>query len=218
MKETIQKILLIIMCLIIVLTPKITNAAITDDEMVNEDISIKEENKFFNYIKDEQYLIKDENDNGNIVLHLAEKNEISNETYETVINAINVLLGKNATGYFKEMCPNLNQDIKIDGFTVEINPERTKIEKGIFNNENFYQYKCLVRVTIDTNKVNDVVNKYVSNNGSTNADINNTKGVLNVSEMPKTGEEKEQILIIPSILIVLSIIGIFSLILTGKNK
>ena len=162
MKETIQKILLIIMCLIIVLTPKITNAAITDDEMVNEDISIKEENKFFNYIKDEQYLIKDENDNGNIVLHLAEKNEISNETYETVINAINVLLGKNATGYFKEMCPNLNQDIKIDGFTVEINPERTKIEKGIFNNENFYQYKCLVRVTIDTNKVNDVVNKYVS--------------------------------------------------------
>lgn len=218
MKEIIRKILLIVIYLIVVLIPKITNAVINESEMVNEYISIKEENTPFNYIKDEQYLIKDENDDGNIVLHLAEKNEISNETYETVINVINVLFGENATDYFKVMCPNLNQDIKMDGFTVEINPERTRIEKGIFNNQNFYQYKCLVRVTIDTNKVNDAVNKYISKNYSTNANINNTEAVLNVSEISKTGEETNVFLIVLYILVGTCSFALIVILLTRRKE
>ena len=220
MKETIKSIFFIIIVLAIILIPKITNAVITADEMVNDYISIKKDDDTpFSYIKDDQYLLKDKDDNGNIVLHLAEKNEISDDSYATIINSIDIIFGNNTTSYFKAMCPNFNKSTNIDGFNVEINPERTRIEKGIFNNENYYQYKCLIRITIDTTKLNDAVNKYMSkdNNTATNNTKETNVVASNITSMPRTGEEQDSDLFIAYTLIVLSIIGIITLIITRKK-
>ena len=221
MKETIKSIFFIIIVLAIMLIPKITNAVITADEIDNDFISIK--NDPINYVKDDQFLVKDNNDEGMIVIHLGEKNEINDETYESIVNIIEALLGNDAILYFKTICPNLNQDIRADGITIEINPEKTNSEKGLFSNPKFedrYQYKCLVRVTIDTSKVNDAVNKYMSkdNNTATN-NIKETNVVAsNITSMPRTGEEQNSDLFIAYMLIVLAIIGIITLIITRKNK
>lgn len=149
---------------------------------------------------------------GENTLLVAEKENITENTYKSILSIIEVMFNSNkASNYFKSNYSAMSIGNKqFKGFKIEINPTKTEWEEKLIPADSGYQF---VRITIDKSEAS----KAFTNSTSTTETVDNENKVANISIMPRTGEEQNPFLIILYILITVAIIGIFTLMVTRKK-
>ena len=173
---------------------------------------------------------------GENILLVAEKNNITENTYKSILSIIEVMFASNkATDYFKTNYPNMSVGNKeFAGFKIEINPTKTEREEDLIPEYMGYKF---VRITINKSEASNAFtnsnnttetenneNKAVNNENKVenkvdneNKTANNTNNVANITVMPRTGKQQNPFLIILYIIITFAIIGMFTLIATRKK-
>ena len=149
---------------------------------------------------------------GENTLLVAEKNNITENTYKSILSIIEVMFDSNkASNYFKSNYSAMSIGNKqFKGFKIEINPTKTEWEKELIPEDSSYKF---VRITIDKSEAS----KAFTNSNNTTETTNTENKVANISVMPRTGEQQNPFLIMLYILIVVAVIGIFTLIVTRKK-
>lgn len=137
---------------------------------------------------------------GKNTLIVAEKDELTSNTYNSIISLITVMFEEEkVVTYFKNNYSSLNKDkVSFDGFVVEYEPVKTEDEEFMIGDSN---YK-FVRLTIDKEAAKNAALKVISNNRN--------EEIIN----PKTGIKNY--IVFGICIIVVSIVSI--IILNRKKK
>lgn len=135
--------------------------------------------------------------NGENTLLVAEKNELTENSYNSILSIIEVMFDSSkAVDYFKTNYPGIsNEDKEFTGFKIEINPIKTEFEEELIPSDSGYKF---ARITINKSLVNSVIEGVAEENEEVldfeemeDLDIDNeeqqTSEKQNSEELPKTG-------------------------------
>lgn len=149
---------------------------------------------------------------GENILLIAEKDNLTENTYKSILSIVEVMFDSSkASNYFKTNYSGMSVGNKeFTGFKIEINPTKTEWEEKLIPADSGCEF---VRITIDKSEAS----KAFTNSASTIETTNSENKVANISVMPRTGEIQSPFLIVLYVLITVTIIGIFTLIVTRKK-
>ena len=136
-------------------------------------IDISEEDTYIqasdlDYLK--EFIIGDgsaQQSKGNIIFHkdgyddeavifVGEKGELTENAYKSILSILEVMFeGEEAANYFEENYSNISVgNEEFDGFIIEVNPEKSDMEKVVLGEDDTYQF---IRISIDKNMVSSII-------------------------------------------------------------
>ncbi len=174
-----------------------TNVYITVEDIEN---AIKSEEELSSLWFQKGKLFYSMSKSGNITeIRIIEKKELTDNAYKSVLSSIEELFGnQDSVSYFKQNYSSLEEGNKqFKGIKVEVNPEKTGLEKEFDENSEF------VRLTINMEEFNSAINQGQDQD-------------QDVEILPNAGNNN-QVTNILIIIIVISSIAILKLISKKKN-
>ena len=114
---------------------------------------------------------------GENTLIIAEKNELTESAYKSVLSIIEVMFGDNkASEYFQTNYPEFGLDKEFTGIKIEVNPTKTEFEEDIVPEDSGYKF---ARITINKNLVISEINKNEDDPGTQMNEVENNTIIVN---------------------------------------
>lgn len=127
---------------------------------------------------------------GENTLLVAEKNELTKNTYNSILSIIEVMFeSQDVVDYFKNNYKSIGNNKEFTGVKIEVNPVKDDWENGLIPDDSGYKF---VRISIDKNDINEL----------------NLSGNINSPENPDTGEV-HQLTILFVILVIVNIVFLY---------
>lgn len=99
-------------------------------------------------------------DDNDITVFVGEKDKLTENTYKSIISILQVMFNQNEkiVNYFKENYSSISGDKEFNGFKIEVNPEKSDMEKTVLGEDNTYKF---IRITINKKLVSTTINETV---------------------------------------------------------
>lgn len=145
-----------------------------------------------------------------MTVFIGEKKALTENTYKSILSMLQVMFdSENVVNYFKMNYPKISMENKeFTGFKVEINPEKTDMEKTVLGEGNKYSF---IRLTIDKETAIEAATATKTTVTNNSNEVNQ-----NITELPQTGEGLQMTDILMG-LIVISVIGLIVLYKSSKK-